>query len=60
MQSSKEKEFFYKNVKRNIKLEFEPLILFGFIKNELSWHEVEKINIHPDYIRKSINLNYLI
>lgn len=60
LQSSKEKEFFYKNVKKNIKLEFEPLILFGFIKNDLSWHEVEKINIHPDYIRKSINLNYLI
>ena len=60
LKSSKEKEVFHKNTKRNVKLEFEPLILFGFIKNDLSWHEVEKINIHPDYIRKSINLNYLI
>ena len=60
LKDTKEKKLFYRNTKKNIKLEFKPLILFGFIKNDLSWHEVEKIDVHPDYIRKSINLNYLI
>ena len=33
--------------------------LVGFIKNKKSWHSVEEINSRKDYIRKSININFL-
>ena len=31
--------------------------LFGFFKNEYSWHSVEPVDVNYDYIRKSININ---
>jgi len=43
--------------KKILGLPFKKLSLFGFIRNEKSWHTVEKFNIHPDFIRKSININ---
>ncbi len=30
---------------------------YGFIKNDKSWHSVEKIDVSDDYVRRSININ---
>ena len=39
------------------KTPFEPNCLYGFIRNDFSWHSVEPLDIHERYIRKSININ---
>jgi hypothetical protein len=39
------------------KAEFIKNNLFGFIKNEHSWHSVEPIDVYEGYVRKSININ---
>lgn len=44
--------------KKLYKTTFLPKKLYGFIKNESSWHSVEPINVSPNYIRKSININF--
>lgn len=38
---------------------FDKNNLYGFIKNNYSWHSVEKISVHDKYYRKSININFL-
>lgn len=52
-----EKEFIKKS-KKLLTTSFEKYHLYGFIRNEYSWHSVEKLNIREDYIRKSININF--
>ena len=52
-----EVEFKDKN-KVLIKIPFEKFHLYGFIRNRYSWHSVESFDINPDYIRKSININF--
>ena len=32
----------------------------GFVRNDKSWHTVEPLNIKEDYIRRSININFLL
>ncbi|WP_440928171.1 hypothetical protein [Candidatus Pelagibacter sp.] len=32
----------------------------GFLRNDKSWHTVEPVNINPNYIRKSININFIL
>mgnify|MGYP001411914613 CR=1 FL=1 len=54
-----EKEF-KKKSKKLFNIPFEKYHLFGFIRNEYSWHSVEKFDIREDYIRKSININFNI
>jgi len=49
---------FKKNSKILYKTPFEKNVLYGFIKNDISWHSVEPIEIEEDYIRKSININF--
>ena len=51
---------FKKNSKILYKTPFEKNVLYGFIRNDISWHSVEPIEIEEDYIRKSININFLI
>ena len=51
---------FKKNSKKIYKTPFIKKTLFGFIKNEYSWHSVDTINVQKDYIRKSINISLLI
>tara|TARA_X000000950_G_scaffold289548_1_gene415467 strand:+ start:34379 stop:35137 length:759 start_codon:yes stop_codon:yes gene_type:complete len=34
--------------------------IFGFIRNNKSWHFVEKQDINENYIRKSININFIL
>ena len=40
-----------------LKVPFEKKNLYGFIKNNYSWHLVDEINVDKSYIRKSININ---
>jgi hypothetical protein len=49
---------FKKNNKILYKTLFEKNVLYGFIKNDISWHSVEPIEIEENYIRKSININF--
>ncbi|MBI29399.1 MAG: hypothetical protein CMI95_05885 [Pelagibacteraceae bacterium] len=47
---------------RNQKLYRTPFVgnrLYGFIRNDYSWHSVEPINISSNYIRKSINIKFI-
>ena len=70
---SKEKNYFNRHLKdKNIKKSFEksskkiyktPFVkktLFGFIKNQYSWHSVDQVKIQKNYIRKSINISLLV
>ena len=50
------KKFKMKKMFKNI---FDKNNLYGFIKNNYSWHSVEKISVHDKYYRKSININFL-
>ncbi len=53
-----------KNFKENNKILFKtPFIsncLFGFIRNDYSWHSVEPKNIFDNFVRKSININFML
>ena len=40
------------------KTKFVPNCLYGFLRNDFSWHTVEPIDISNDYVRKSININF--
>lgn len=48
---------FKKESKILYKADFSKNNLFGFFKNDYSWHSVEPIYVHDGYIRKSININ---
>ena len=39
------------------KTSFEKYHLYGFIRNDLSWHSVDNILMDKEYLRKSININ---
>lgn len=47
-----------KDIKLFHKTQFQPNILYGFVKNQDSWHSVEQINISENFIRRSININF--
>ena len=53
------KDFKSQNTKF-LTLPFKRKNLYGFIKSHKSWHSVEPINIRPDFIRKSFNINLLL
>lgn len=56
-----EEELVFKKKNRKIlTLPFKEKNLYGFIKNNSTWHTVEPININNDFVRKSININLLI
>ena len=48
----------FKKEKLIYKTPFEDNVLYGFIKNEKSWHSVDKINFSENYVRKSLNINF--
>ena len=50
-------EFKMKN-KQLFKTSFNSNCLYGFLRNDTSWHTVEPQNISENYIRKSININF--
>ena len=49
--------FFKKNFKETITLPFKKKNLYCFIKSDLSWHSVKKLDIPDNQTRKSININ---
>ena len=49
--------FYRKNLKESLTFPFRKKKLFGFIKSDVSWHGVEKLEIPEDETRKSININ---
>ena len=51
-------EFKSKN-KQLFKSQFVPNCLYGFLRNDFSWHTVEPIDISANYIRKSLNINLI-
>ena len=50
---------FKKNAKILYKTPFVSNVLWGFIRNNESWHSVEPIDIDNNYVRKSININFI-
>lgn len=48
---------FYNNSELAVTTPFTGPSLFGFIKNDRSWHSVKEFNINPEYVRRSININ---
>lgn len=52
-----EEEFILKN-KILLNIPFDKYHLYGFIRNKVSWHSVDTLNVQSDYIRKSININF--
>ena len=54
-----EKEF-----KNNSQIHFQSKYIknkcCGFVRNNRSWHTVEPLDISPDYVRRSININYIL
>jgi hypothetical protein len=59
LDEEKEKKNFFLQSKEIYKSEFRPNKIIGFIKNNKSWHSVEKFNLGiKKYIRKSININF--
>ena len=54
-----EKEFKFKEKNELIhKTNFDKNNLYGFVKNNKSWHSVDEIEMQDDYVRKSININF--
>ena len=51
---------FKKNNQVLLKTPFEKNVLYGFIKNNKSWHSVEPLNVGESYIRRSININFFV
>ena len=51
-------EFFKSNKEKSFKSDFVENTLVGFIKNDVSWHSVEPVDIKKNYVRKSININF--
>ena len=49
---------FKKNYTKTFKSLFEKNVLYGFVRNNQSWHSVEPIFISDSYVRKSININF--
>lgn len=49
---------FKKSSEIEFKTPFNKNCLYGFSRNDLSWHTVEPINISDNYVRKSININF--
>lgn len=50
-------ENFFKNNDIVCSTAFEKYHLYGFIRNSLSWHSVNKILADENFIRRSININ---
>ena len=50
-------DFFDKNFTETITFPFKKKDLYCFIKSDVSWHSVKKLEIPENEVRKSININ---
>ena len=48
---------FLKQSSMSTRTTFKENTAYGFIKNDKSWHSVEKFNVYDGYVRRSININ---
>jgi hypothetical protein len=55
--SKEDTKVFFKNYKLFYKSKFEKNKIIGFVKNDKSWHNVDKFNFSSSYLRKSVNIN---
>lgn len=60
LMSKKDTKIFLKNYELFYKSKFEKNKIVGFIKNEKSWHNVDKFNLTKNYLRKSVNINLFL
>lgn len=51
---------FFSNSEKLYQTEFKENCLYGFIRNSLSWHSVDKIHVNENFQRRSININFFI
>ena len=51
---------FKKRNKVSLKFPFKKKNIYGFIKSHNSWHGLEPLQIHKNFIRKNININLLL
>lgn len=54
-----EEKKFKSNNDIDFKAPFIPNCLYGFLRNDFSWHTVEPLDISNDYVRRSININFI-
>ena len=57
LKTKNEIENFKKNSSILFQTNFIKNNLFGFFKNDYSWHSVEPVDVKNNYVRKSININ---
>ena len=50
---------FLKDSKLIYKTPFISNCFFGFIRTDFSWHSVEPVNVSPQYIRKTLTVNFI-
>ena len=60
LMSKKDTKIFLKNYELFYKSKFEKNKIVGFIKNDKSWHNVNKFNLTKTYLRKSVNINLFL
>ena len=53
-------EIFRKKNKSSLKFPFTKKNVYGFIKSHNSWHGLEELDIHENFIRRNININLLM
>jgi len=58
IEDPKQIELFKKKNKPLYKSQFKKNCLFGFVRNNTSWHSVEPLDIDEKYLRRSININF--
>ena len=51
-------DFLKSNKEKSFRSNFVENTLVGFIKNDVSWHSVEPVDIKKNYVRRSININF--
>jgi len=58
--SKKDTNIFLKNYELFHTSKFEKNKIVGFVKNDKSWHNVDKFNLHGSNFRKSVNINLFL
>ena len=56
----KDTEEFIQKYDINHQLKFEKYSLYGFMRCSKSWHNVNKINVSAEYVRRSINIDMVL
>ena len=57
--SNFEEENFKNDSKVIFNSKYLPNYMCGFIRTDKSWHTVEPLDIDSNYIRRSININFM-